>query len=103
MLQKQVPLGSKTEKSAKIDTKNKDLKIENEYENLPDDFDWKIYILLNEDIKNFNETQAKNHYITFGFYENRKYKNNIIFEINTKNKDLKIENEYKNLPGDFDW
>jgi hypothetical protein len=48
---------------------------------LPFDFDWKIYLFLNDDIQNMSKEEAENHYI--------------------KNKDKRI---YKyDLPEDFDW
>jgi hypothetical protein len=54
----------------------------NAYENIPDDFNWKAYIELNDDLKNMNEIQAKEHYEVAGYRENRKYK-------------------YENIPDDF--
>jgi hypothetical protein len=44
------------------------------FENIPDDFDPMSYIELNEDLKNFSELQAKLHYENYGYNENRKYK-----------------------------
>ena len=41
---------------------------------IPYDFNAKIYIELNEDIKYFTDLQAKIHYENEGFKENRKYK-----------------------------
>jgi hypothetical protein len=43
---------------------------------LPDDFDWKNYTLLNKDISYIqnNDSKAKEHYIRFGKYQNRPYK-----------------------------
>jgi len=51
---------------------------------IPNDFDWKIYLALNSDLnKNCNEEEVKLHYLNHGIFENRKYKNE--------------------LPNDFDW
>jgi hypothetical protein len=51
---------------------------------IPNDFIWKDYLLLNSDLdKNCNEEEAKMHYLNYGIFENRKYKNE--------------------LPHDFDW
>jgi hypothetical protein len=44
------------------------------YENIPDDFNAKEYVELNEDLKNITELEAKNHYEFHGYKENRKYK-----------------------------
>ena len=46
----------------------------NTFENIPDNFNAKIYIELNEDLKDFTELQAKIHYENDGYKENRKYK-----------------------------
>ena len=51
---------------------------------LPIDFDWKIYLEINNDLTKCSEEDAKYHYLNFGKFENRKYKKN-------------------NLPIDFDW
>jgi hypothetical protein len=47
-----------------------------QYMNLPKDFDYKIYLLLNKDVANDNvkEEEAKDHYNKYGYLENRKYK-----------------------------
>ncbi len=50
---------------------------------VPDDFDWKNYVDLYEDLREMNELEAKNHYLMYGYKENRKYK--------------------MKLPEDFDW
>ena len=51
---------------------------------IPNDFDWKIYLALNSDLnKNCNEEEVKLHYLNHGIFENRKYKNE--------------------LPNNFDW
>ena len=50
--------------------------------NLPKDFNWKIYVYLNKDIninidktnKNDVKQNSINHYLTYGYIENRKYK-----------------------------
>jgi hypothetical protein len=54
--------------------------------NLPADFDWKLYLELNSDVKQHTEskTGAIQHYLTHGFKEKRIY-----------NK--------TNLPDNFDW
>ena len=41
-------------------------------ENIPEDFSAKDYIDLNEDLKDINEIEAKNHYKHDGCKENRK-------------------------------
>jgi hypothetical protein len=51
--------------------------------NIPHDFDAKIYIELNKDLKNLTELQSKIHYENDGYKENRKYK-------------------YENIPDNFD-
>lgn len=40
---------------------------------LPKDFDWQEYVMLNEDLANKNEEKAKSHYIKHGRQENRLY------------------------------
>ncbi len=52
--------------------------------NIPDDFNWKDYIELNEDLYDMTELQAKHYYEFFGYKEDRKYK-------------------YENIPEDFNW
>ena len=42
--------------------------------NILDDFEPNIYKLLNKDLSNMNNEELKNHYINFGFKENRIYK-----------------------------
>ena len=54
---------------------------DNKYENIPNDFDWKVYIELNEDLYNMTELEAKTHYEIYGFYEKRLYKLDYIFDI----------------------
>jgi hypothetical protein len=53
---------------------------------LPEDFDWKIYLELNSDVRQDTETKsgAIQHYLTYGIKENRVYSK-------------------KTLPNDFDW
>jgi hypothetical protein len=52
---------------------------------LPDDFNWIQYLKFNPDLdQTSNEEVAKNHYINYGSYENRKYK-------------------IKEIPDDFFW
>jgi hypothetical protein len=58
--------------------------IKYKYENLPDDFNWKIYTEINKDLPHMNDNQAKLHFEIYGYKENRKYK-------------------YENLPDDFNW
>lgn len=41
---------------------------------IPDDFDWKVYLKLNKDIKHKKEKEAIEHYLNYGMYENRLYK-----------------------------
>ena len=107
--------------------------IYNNYKNkndLPYDFNWEQYVLLNDDLKNFKtKIEAETHYKNYGIFENREYK---FLEISDDfnwetylllNEDLKhfktkieaekhylnygiLENrEYKNLeiPDDFNW
>ena len=45
----------------------------NKSSKLPEDFDWKTYVMLNEDLSGFNEVKAKRHYMLFGRNENRRY------------------------------
>ena len=78
------------------------------FENIPNNFNVKTYIELNEDLKDFTELQAKNHYENDGYKENRKYKyENIPNNFNAKtyielNEDLKdftelqAKNHYEN-------
>jgi hypothetical protein len=64
------------------------------YKNVPDDFNSKEYIDLNEDLKGFTELHAKNHYENEGYKENRKYKyDNLPDDFNSK--------EYIELNGDL--
>jgi len=34
---------------------------------LPDDFNWKTYVMLNDDLKYMNEQQAMTHYEGYGY------------------------------------
>jgi hypothetical protein len=44
---------------------------------LPDDFDYRVYLSLNSDLKQTcSYEEAAHHYINYGLRENRKYKNN---------------------------
>ena len=43
---------------------------------LPNDFEWKYYISLYSDLQHMNENDAKIHYVLYGNYEERTYKNN---------------------------
>ena len=37
---------------------------------IPPDFNWKRYIMMNEDLKDIkNKSQAEKHYLKFGHYE----------------------------------
>ena len=96
------------------------------YKNLPEDFNPKDYVELNEDLKHMTEIKTKIHYENNGYKENRKYKyENIPDDFSAKeyielNKDLKHMNElqakihyenegykenrkykYENIPDDF--
>ena len=53
---------------------------------LPDDFDWEVYISINDDVKQCFPTEelATNHYLSDGIKQNRIYKTN-------------------NVPDDFNW
>jgi hypothetical protein len=63
-----------------------------EYKNIPQDFNARDYIELNEDLKDMNEKKATLHYEYYGYRENRKYKyENKIY--NNDNSDL-IEIDY---------
>jgi hypothetical protein len=46
------------------------------YKNVPVDFNWKEYLDLNEDLRDYikNECFAKEHYELYGFHDNRIYK-----------------------------
>ena len=58
----------------------------NNLQNIPSDFDYKVYIYLNKDllIENDDKFKAEYHYQNHGYEENRKYK-------------------FDNIPLDFDW
>ena len=62
---------------------------------LPDDFNWKKYINLYEDLKNniLNEKDAIHHYLTYGINESRNYKSILPNDFNWK--------EYINLYDDL--
>ena len=45
---------------------------ENKVIELPSDFCWQQYIVLNDDLKDLNEEQLIIHYTKFGYKENRK-------------------------------
>ena len=67
--------------------------IGNKYENEKNDFDWKIYIELNNDLSHVkHKEEAWEHWINYGKNEGRRYKKEID---NTK----EIENDKNN----FDW
>ena len=102
------------------------------YNNVPGDFDWKIYLNLNPDINSVitDRIRAIHHYDQYGYKENRRYKYihippNFQWEIYLElNPDVKAiasdsngalrhyerngykENrayQYSNTPDDFDW
>ena len=91
----------------------------NKNNKLPNDFNWKTYINLNNDLSIFNtEKEAIEHYINYGLNENRKYKKeNIIIlydlmkikKINEKDNIFYIlseiiKNNTKNISNNFiDW
>jgi hypothetical protein len=62
---------------------------------LPPDFDWRIYLKLNQDLTIYsNEEDIKYHYLNYGISENRQYKINIPHNFNWRdylqlNPDLK--------------
>ncbi len=69
-----------------------------EIHNLPDDFNWKEYIKIHNDLNQMKEFEAKTHYIVYGKNENRKYKYELPIDFNWKeyieiNKDLSHMNE----------
>jgi len=97
---------------------------------LPKDFDWKIYLELNDDLqkKKLNKEQCERHYINNGMKKNRKYKYEIpndfewnkYIELHEDLKTILLDeesaiNHYLNygmrekrsykvtLPGDFEW
>jgi len=49
---------------------------------LPYDFNWKEYIRLNDDLNEFDEKSAINHFLLYGFSEKRYYK---MIHLNNKN------------------
>jgi hypothetical protein len=52
---------------------------------IPNDFNWKTYLLLNPDLnQDSNEEELKNHYLNHGINENRKYKIKIPNHFNWK-------------------
>lgn len=50
--------------------------------NLPEDFDWLIYKNINSDLHHCNKNEAIEHFIKYGFSENRIYK---LINLNNKN------------------
>jgi hypothetical protein len=61
---------------------------------LPNDFMWKTYILLNNDLQYINEEyEAITHYLNHGINEGRSY----------KITDIKSSNDNINLPKEFHW
>jgi len=67
--------------------------------NIPYDFNWKLYLKINPDLnQNCNENDAIYHYLNYGIYENRQYKQTIPYDFNWRiylklNPDL---NQYSN-------
>jgi len=60
---------------------------------IPDDFNWKIYLKLNNDLnKACDENEAIYHYLNYGIYENRQYKQTIPYDFNWKIY-LKLNND----------
>jgi len=53
---------------------NQEQSQENSTQQLPEDFDYKMYINLNHDLRYMSEIEAKKHYKTQGYLEERKYK-----------------------------
>jgi hypothetical protein len=49
---------------------------------LPYDFDWTEYVRLNDDLNNFDDKTAINHFLLYGFSEKRYYK---MIDLNNKN------------------
>jgi len=74
------------------------------YTSLPNDFDPKTYIELNDDLKNMNELEATNHYLRHGITENRKYKCDIFWyeKYIELNKELTITNKIKTNENNYD-
>jgi hypothetical protein len=75
---------------------------------LPNDFDWKIYQELNPDLRSIKSKKlVEEHYIYYGFNENRKYKTNnpVNNTSNTSNTSNNPTNNPSNniLPNDFNW
>ena len=66
---------------------------------LPENFDWEKYLILNSDLDNKrNEVIKKyaiNHYLNYGYYENRKYISYDQYDFSN--------NKPKVLPIDFNW
>jgi hypothetical protein len=52
---------------------------------IPKDFDWIVYRSLNPDLKEFNKNEILNHYVHYGFFEKRSYKQD---EYNLNNKNV---------------
>ena len=49
---------------------------------IPDDFDWKIYLEKNIDLpRNYLELDCMNHYLTYGQYEKRVYREKKNFSV----------------------
>ena len=60
---------------------------------IPDDFNWKIYLKLNNDLNQVcDENEAIYHYLNYGIYENRQYKQTIPYDFNWKIY-LKLNND----------
>lgn len=68
---------------------------------LQNDFDWNNYISFHNDLKHMNENEAKIHYILYGNYEGRDYKNNNLYN-NSDNSDNSDNNLNVNLNNDSD-
>lgn len=49
---------------------------------IPDDFDSVVYKYLNPDLINMNNEELKNHYLSYGFNENRNYKLDLPHDFN---------------------
>lgn len=75
--------------------------IEGPFGNLPSDFNWETYILVNNDLSNMKKDQAVKHYLKYGIKEKREYKTK--FTLRVKTNYIKLKKKKGKLPHDFNW
>ena len=64
-------------------------RVSTDTENLPKDFNWKVYKELNPDLNHLDKNKTRKHYLEHGQKENRIYKYKQVIN--------------KQLPKDFNW